>query len=139
MASIQEQIQKLQLEAAAIKASFEQSATQIPVHTKSLGFSTSRNKLTTHYPGGSQYEDSGVERVVVTFASVNGADTIATLEVSTDNPNQLNIRRSIYSGGAQWVVSARPKSENNSWSPTNYTFKVHSLIDGDLSAKDVQS
>lgn len=124
MTTIESQLTTLENEAKALKATYAQSAVKLSVHQFSTSCATANNNG----------DDEGV---IVIFNTVNNANTLATLSVTTDSDYLPRIRRANYSGGAKWVVSITPKngyySEN--WQATNLNFTVYSLIDGYLSAE----
>lgn len=131
---------KLEEEVAAQKATYDKQASQLPVFTKSTTFTTKENSITltpVEYPEYA-YTTQGSERVVVTFNTSSGADTLAVLEVESDNTDMLDfdVKRVPFSGGAKWYVSAVPRyDENYNRLDTHYTFMVHSIMDGTLEAK----
>lgn len=136
---MEETIKKLEDEIAAQKATFEKMATQLPVYTKSINFTTKANPMKIVYPGGTEYKFDGNERVVVTFATNRGSNTIATLEMTTDAfKSDLKFKRVPYSGGARWIVynMANFDGQGNRID-THYNFTVQSAIDGALGAKMV--
>ena len=133
-------LRKLEQEVEAQKATFDKQASQLLTYTKTAYFTTSTNSVTlTPISDPSQaYTTEGNERVVVTFAAEGGSNTLAVLEVDSDNDDEVDftINRVPYSGGARWIVSAVPRY-NQSFTriDTHYTFKVHSVMDGTLEAK----
>lgn len=126
---------KLENESKALKATFEQSAMALPVFTTTHAHTTTQNKITIA-ASGNTYTPNDPERVIVTFNTNSGANTIAKLEISTNNAYLPVTRRIPYSGGAQWSVTAGAQSNGSSWQPTNYTFTVQSLINGTLNSAD---
>ncbi len=134
---IETELKKLEEEIAAQKAVYEKMATQMPVFTKSINFTTSGNRIKIVYPGGTEYETDGNERVVVTFATSRGSNTLAVLEMTTDGlHSDLKVRRVPYTGGARWVVYSMPNYDGNANRiDTHYTFTVQSAVDGTLGAK----
>lgn len=136
MSSIEAQLTALENEARALKIASEQSATNLPVYTDELEFSTSRNELTTTYASGSSYTEDGIERVLISFDTKNGANTIAALELETNSPHAPIIQRVTYSGGAQWLISAQPNIVDGEWQPTVYKIQIVSLVTGSLRAED---
>lgn len=130
MIRIQNLIQNLRKEAQAMKVAFERSATAVALITKTTSFQTKKNLVTED---GFSYED--LERVVVTLAGSEGANTIAKLEVAGDYDTVPIVRRVPFSGGARWVVTTAAKYSGGAWAPTTYQFTVHSLVRGELSAK----
>lgn len=139
MTSIEAQLAALENEARALKAASEQSATTLPVYTSEAEFSTSQNQITTKYATGNSYTEDGVERVLVSFDTKNGINTIAALELETSSPYAPTIRRVPYTGGAQWIIATQPDISSGTWQPTNYRLQVLSLVDGSLRAEDYVS
>ena len=139
--STEKNITKLEAEVDAQKVAFEKQASQLPVYTKSIQFTTQENSITMtpiDFPD-QPFTTEGNERVVVTFTTDSGANTLATLEVSSDNNFQaadFSVTRVPYSGGARWIVSAIPRYDQSlNRIDTHYTFMVHSVMDGTLEAK----
>lgn len=134
----EEWMAKLTAEGNSLKQSFSRTAQSIPVTTKTVSFSTTRNAITiTNSSGSTTYSDP--ERVILTFDTVNGSSTLAKLEVSPDSSYPgLRVRRAPYSGGARWYVTMNSKSDT-SWVTTNCVFTVQSFIDGTLSAGETTS
>lgn len=130
---------ELENESKALKATFQQAATSLPVFTNTITHATTQNQMTIVTSDGSTYYTNDPERLIVTFNTNSGANTVAKLEVHTDNPNLPIIRRILYSGGAQWSVAAGSQSNGSTWQATNYTFTVQSLINGTLNAVDATS
>lgn len=130
-------LSKLENESKALKQGFERSATSIPLFTKSISYSTNRNAMTMTYTGASMVV-SEPERVIVTFNTLNSLNTLAKLEIQTDSNRLPLVRRLPYSGGARWSVTAGTKNDST-WETTNYTFVVHSFINGEISVSEVSS
>lgn len=128
---------KLQTEIEAQKATFEKMALQMPIFTKSIDFTTSANSMTIRYPDSTTYSFDGNERVVVTFTTSRGSNTLATLEMTTDGTKaELKTKRIPYTGGARWVVYDIPNyNSGGNRIDTHYTFTVQSAVDGTLGAK----
>lgn len=124
-------LRNLQKEARALKATFEQAAGKLPLITKTLSFSTSRNAVTEN---GFTYDD--LERAVVTLATASGANTLAKLEVSGNYDTLPVVRRIPFSGGARWIVTTNARIDSSyNWTPTTYQFAVQTLANGTLTAK----
>lgn len=144
MTSVEKQLNALEAEVKAQKMAYEQAATSMPVFTASVDFTTTRNEITTRSSSGN-YTENGVERVMVTLDTDTGINTIATLEMETNNTNSApTIRRVSYSGGARWVVTNQPRVnlgdlQDNNWYPTHYRFQVQSLVQGSLRAENISS
>ena len=130
-------IKKLEDELAAQKAIYEKMATQMPIFTKSVNFTTKANPMTLT-SGGTSYNFDGNERVKVTFDTSRGSNTVATLEMTTDGLKaDLKIKRVPYTGGARWIIYDMPNYDNGNRIDTHYSFTVQSAIDGTLEAKMV--
>lgn len=135
------ELKKLEEEIRAQKTAFEKMGTQMPVFTKSVDFSTLANPMRIDYGDGSEpYEFDGNERVVVTYATSRGSNTLATLEMTIDGfRNSLKVKRVPYTGGARWIVYNTPTyaevGGNYQRVATNYTFTVQSAVDGTLDAR----
>jgi len=134
------ELKKLEDEITALKAAYEKQAIQMPVFTKSIYFTTSANPMHIDYGDGNVYDFDGNERVVVTFNTSRGSNTLATLEMTIDGFNSdLKVKRVPYSGGARWIVYNSPTygEVGGNWQRinTNYNFTVQSAVDGTLSAR----
>lgn len=136
---IEKELKKLEDEIIAQKAVYEKMATQMPVFTKSVNFTTKANPMVIDYGGGSTYSFDGNERVMVTFATSRGSNTIAALEMTLDGITaDLKVKRIPYTGGARWIVYNMPNYDGGgNRIDTHYTFTVQSAIDGTLGAKMV--
>lgn len=141
MSSVEVELEltNLENEARALKAASEQSATILPVYTRSIDITTTRNQLTTKYQAGNTYTEDGIERVAVYYDTKNGANTIASLELNTSSPYAPNIRRAPYAGGAMWIISTPPDTSNGEWQATEFNFQVQSVVDGSLRAEEMVS
>lgn len=132
--SISKIIATLRREYHALKQAFEKNATQITLITKKLSYSSARNACSWSGQGFSfNYDDN--ERIVVTFSTNSGANTLAKLEISGDYTILPQVRRVPYSGGARWIVANAPRTSGGNWQTTSYNFTVQSLVNGTLSAK----
>lgn len=135
--TIEKEIAKLENEIEAQKSTFEKMATQMPVFTHAIEFATSSNDCTLQYDSTTTTY-RGPERVVVTYDTGRGSNTLATLEVITDKARpETRVTRVPYSGGARWIViDSNPSSTaQGAWAPTVYNFAVQSAVDGTLSAR----
>lgn len=132
---VQAILKTLRREYWALKTAFAATATNIPLTTKTIDFSTNQNRC--HYVTSSyDFYGDEVERVVVTLTTKTGANTFAKLEISGNAADAYpTVRRVPFQGGARWVVSNGPRYDGGNWAPTNYTFTVHTMLDGELSAK----
>lgn len=158
MNRVDQQLEKMEQEIKALRASFEINANSMKVYTKELQFTTQKNK--TSWSNSQAYnplqweqlvsmakESDGnrfsTETIVVTFDCAAGINTFAQLEinlVSGLDTNWLVIgcRRVPYSNGARWIVTTRPNLDNPSydvWYPTVLKFAVQSAAEGTLTAK----
>jgi hypothetical protein len=121
MNSIEKWLNKLEAESKALKQGFYQSATKIPLHTRTARATTTPNAY-------------AMERILVTFTTKSRKPTIAQLEIKSNGGAVSRVRRTNYAHGAQWVVYRFSPSP---WVPTNYEFVVHSMMDGVLSARNM--
>ena len=134
--STDEWIAKLEAESKALKVSFDRSANSLLLKSQSLDYQTVRNQITINTSNGSFVVDDA-ERVLLTFDTISGVNTIAKLELSTDNRlARPYVRRLPYSGGARWSITCAAR---NPYAPTNITFTVRSMIEGILSVAEVSS
>lgn len=133
------ELKKLEDEIEAQKAAYEKMAIQMPIFTKSINFTTSANPMNIRYPDNTNYSFDGNERVVVTFTTSRGSNTLATLELTSDAIKaDLKIKRVPYSGGARWIVYDIPNYDGGgNRIDTHYTFTVQSAVAGTLGAKMV--
>ena len=131
------ELKRLENEIEAQKAAYEKMAVQMPIFTKSINFTTSANPMNIRYPDNTNYSFDGNERVVVTFTTSRGSNTLATLELTSDAIKaDLKVKRVPYSGGARWVVYDIPNYDGGgNRIDTHYTFTVQSAVDGTLGAK----
>lgn len=133
---IEKEIEKLEKEIAAQKTVFEKMALQMPIFTTSTEFTTLANPMTIDYGTGSPYTFDGNERVLVTFATSRGSNTLATLEMTSDGlMTSLKVKRIPYTGGARWVVYDMPNYVDGNRVDTHYTFTVQSAVEGIVGAK----
>lgn len=133
-------IAKLEAESKALKQVFDRSATSLPVFTKIATFNTTKNLITTVIPGYGPFTQEDQERVVVTFNTTNGSNTIGKLEISTSNQYLPVKRLRIFSGGCQWVVTNSPnKDSSGNWLSTSYNFTVQSFVDGSITVTEATS
>lgn len=136
----EKEIKALEQEIDAQKVAFEKMASQLPVFTETISFTTKRNEVTLTPIDQPEYAytTDGNERVQVTFATESGANTIAVLEIDSDNEDTIDfvIERIPYAGGARWIITAVPRYDS-SWNriDTHYTFRVHSIMEGTLEAR----
>lgn len=129
------EITRIENEIDAQKATFEKTAYQMPVFTNSIEFKTSANKITMDQ-GAGPFSFDGNERVLVTFDTARGSNTLAVLEMTSDSIlADLKVKRIPYSGGARWVVYDMPNYDDGTRIDTHYTFTVQSAVDGTLGAK----
>lgn len=159
----EKEVEKLEGEIKAIKASFQQSASMMEVYTASCNFSTSPNVITwngnghwtpLHYTwldtlygqtvdGSGNTTGYGRERIIVTFTCTGGINTFASLELEPIDMNDgtVWIKRIPYSGGARWVVYLNPNGVYNgqgvwqSWKANKLKFYVQSAMAGTVGAK----
>ncbi len=140
MSSVEQQLTDLENESKALKVGFESAATQFPLFTNSKSMATTPNEITTVMNDNSVNKHNDQERVIVTFAAKTGSNTIAKLEMSTSNPALPVVRRRLYSGGAQWVVTNGPdQAPGGSWKATTYNFTVQSSVDGNITLSEAVS
>lgn len=155
------QLQKLEQELQAIKASFEQSASSMEFYTYENTFSTSLNAINITFPQSVDPMDwtelwlpvldsnkstrAGEEKIVVTFDCDNNINTFAMLEIekiqSGTGLRPISVERKIYNGGARWVVTAMPNvrmvgtSGYYEWNPNILRLVVKSSVRGQLGVK----
>lgn len=143
MSTVEQELTYLEREAQALKASFEQQASQIPVFTNEAEIATTPNLCHYVYPvpeAGQQadYEVYEYERIMVTYDTTSGIDTIATIEVDSDRDVPPKIRRINHAGGARWIISNSANLENGSdWKATNYKIVIHAIADGVIMAENI--
>ena len=144
MVNTEQQIANLENEGKNLDVAHARTATNIPIYTKNVSYSTAANMITVTYPGGSDsFPDD--ERIIITFNTDTGANTIAELEVNVLNQNPTagtwpTVRRVPFSGGAQWLVRVNPNFDANfNRQPTNLDFLVVSMIPGTITITDYAS
>lgn len=134
--TVQAILKALRREYWALKTAFSAPAINIPVITKTLNFTTSKNLCHYVAPGYYDYYTEEIERVEVTLTTTSGANTFAKLELSGNATEAYpKIRRVPYSGGARWIVTNVPRRSDGNWQATSYTFTVQTMVDGTLTAK----
>lgn len=147
MVAVEQYLEKLESEGKALDVSFERDASIIPFTTKSGSHTTAENKYTytfTSAKGGSSFSVDGYERTLVTFDTIDGSNTLATLEIDILNSSNSGtwpmVRRIPYSGGARWLVTITPNLDANyNRIPTNINFSVNSMAPGTLTIGDMSS
>ena len=156
---VDSQLQKLEQEIASIRAAFSQNASSMDIFTSTLEFTTSRNTTNWSISGSynplqweplvSMYRTSSGDRfntetIEVTFQCNAGINTFANLEIDfvSTSPGWavISSRRVPHSGGARWIVTARPNSTTDGagydvWLPTTLRFAVQSAAQGTLTAR----
>ena len=141
--NVEQQIEKLESEIKALKTGFEQTALTIPVVTKTTSITAAQNKLDVKYTYGGttyEYDENAAERLLVTFTTSRGSNTIAVLEVQADHTDASPVVQRIkYSGGAKWIITGQPHFSGQTWQATSYTITVHSMVDGTLSVENMTS
>lgn len=161
--SVEQEIRNLEAEVKAIKASFEQNATTMTIHSAQVQFSTSPNYIqwngnghhvATMYPWleslsgltsdlSGNHTGYGRERFIVTFRCNGGNNTFASLEIDPVNQTSMPIvwaKRIPYSGGARWEVLVWDNGDydsqgNYTWEPNIFNIAVQSAIAGTLEVK----
>jgi hypothetical protein len=133
-------LKQLEDESKALKQVFDRSALSMTIFTKTASISTSQNKITVTYPDGSTDSFNDQERIVVTFNTKTGANTLAKLEYTTTSPFIPIKRLQTYSGGARWMLSNNPNINNSGqWTSAKYDITVQSFLDGTLSVAEATS
>lgn len=136
----EEWLAKLEAENKALKQVFDRAATSMTVYTKSVSITTTKNSITITTPGSPPSTLEDQERLIVTFNTLTGANTIAKLEISCSSTYIPIKRLRPYSGGAQWMVTNSPNRDGSfNWISTTYTFTVQSFLDGTLSVGEASS
>lgn len=136
--SVEAWLSRLEKESDALKQTFLRSATSLKVITNTLTYQTVRNAITIVFSGGSNVFNDP-ERFIVTFDTFTGSNTIARLEMSTDQQYPfVKVRRLPYSGGARWSVVMNSR-DYATWTTTNCQISIHSLVDGSITVSEVNS
>lgn len=137
--STEEWVAKLESESAAMKQGFARPATSIDVLSRTVLYSTVKNAITFTYTGGSTQVVNDPERFIVTYTTLTGANTLAKLEISTDQTSpSLKVRRIPYSGGARWSVVMNSR-DYATWATTNCVITIQALLDGNITINEVTS
>lgn len=133
-------ISELEAESKALKQGFDRSASNMSVFTKTVSITTTKNAITITEPGGFTTTSNDQERIVVTFNTKNGSNTIAKLEFTTSSSYMPIKRLTTYSGGARWILSNNPMTDGSgNWIETTYNLTVQSFLDGTLTASEATS
>lgn len=132
--TVEQQLYNLERESDAMKSAFTRTAYKMPIYTKTKSFNTNKNQITSVFSGGSSTTVNSVERVLVSFNTKKGMNTIAKIELTSSNPNLPVVRRTNFSGGAQWTLTAEPDVDElgGNYKPTTYNIMVQSFLDGDI-------
>lgn len=140
MKAIEEWLAKLEAESKALKRVFDRTANSMNVYTKSITITTTKNSITITTPGSPPSTLEDQERLIVTFNTLSGANTIAKLETACSSTFIPIKRLKPYSGGAQWMVTNSPNRDGSfNWISTTYTFTVQSFLDGVISVSEASS
>lgn len=159
----EKEVENLDREIKALKASFEQSASTMEIYTTRTTFTTQSNKFSFGWPPSYDYDDwlriisyigihDNVDRysyyasepVIVTFRSENGQNVLANLEIGAngDSTSFIKITRVPFSGGARWKLLCEPHLEAvgnpveyYNWSPWVLDLAVQAGVKGTLEAK----
>lgn len=159
----EKEVENLDREIKALKASFEQSASTMEIYTTRTTFTTQSNKFTFGWPSSFDYDDwwriiayigihDNVDRysyyasepVIVTFRSENGQNVLANLEIGAngDSTSFIKITRVPFNGGARWKLLCEPHLEPvgnpveyYNWSPWVLNLAVQAGVKGTLEAK----
>lgn len=159
----EKEVENLDREIKALKASFEQSASTMEIYTTRTTFTTQSNKFSFGWPSSFDYDDwwriiayigihDNVDRysyyasepVIVTFRSENGQNVLANLEIGAngDSTSFIKITRVPFNGGARWKLLCEPHLEPvgnpveyYNWSPWVLNLAVQAGVKGTLEAK----
>ena len=159
---VEKQIEKMEQEIKALKASFQQSASSMEIYTTRTTFTTQANKFTAYNPSYNYQDWSRIvsyyidhdssdpssyyadEPVIVTFRSENGQNVLANLEIGAngDATSFIKIIRLPFSGGARWKLLCAPLLEDVgnpvqyvNWSPWTLNIAVQAGVKGTLEVK----
>lgn len=139
--TLQKIIAKLNNEINAIKVAYQRVGSNLPVFTKYGEANTIANKCHYEFSYGGQsfnFDEWNIEVVEVIFTTTSGANTLATIEVATDNPGKsVFVKRKTFSGGAKWRVYVYPNGAGYAWRSTKVNVQVHSVIDGSISVEAI--
>lgn len=128
--NLEKWLDKLERESKALKQGFYQAATKIPLYSRSAKITTIPNTLSGYW----SVPSNGTERVLVTLTTKKRIPTIAQLELKASSGSVSRVRRTNYAHGAQWVIC---RYGLDPWQPTTYDVVVHSMLDGDLTLKNI--
>jgi hypothetical protein len=137
MRSIEAWLNKLENESKALKTAFVQSATSLRVFTDETNFTTAKNTITVVVGGQTYYHDNQ-ERVLVTFDTNNGADTLAKIELTCSQEYLPAVRRVPYSGGARFMITnVADQDASGNWRATTYRIVIQSFVEGKVRAENM--
>ena len=128
--SVERWLSMLERESKALKQGFYQSATKISLYSYSAKITTTPNTLS----GAGGFHFNGTERVLVTLTTKRRVPTIAQLEVRASARAASRVRRTNYTHGAQWVIY---RNGLKPWHPTDYEVLVHSMLEGEISIRNI--
>lgn len=113
-------LKQLEDDANGLNKAYQRLSKNLTIETTEADFTSSGS-----------YNSAYGNRIVVTFKTNDGSNTLATLGL-TSNANNLiqSISRCKYNGGARWIIVA---TANNS---INYHFQVKSLLKGTISVTE---
>lgn len=110
-------LKRLEDDASGLDKAYQRLAKNLTVETTEADYTSS-----------GQYNSAYGNRIVVTFKTNNGGNTLATLGLTSSGSSLIQcVSRRKYNGGAQWAIVA---TANNSIS---YHFQVKSLLKGTIS------
>lgn len=145
MTSVENKLLLLENEGNALDVAYERQGSTIPVYSSNkVIHSTAENKITMTYTKYPTATIDDPERMVVTYDTETGVNTLAALEIDVENPSSTGTwpiwRRIPYSGGAQWIVEIPVQYDANyARIATVLDFVVQAMVPGTLTVTDATS
>lgn len=122
-----EWVSSLENESRSLDEAIKRSANNIKFKTKPP----------IHFETGTALSSFFGQRIVVTLNTYSGANTIASLEISTNAQLVYNVQRKVFSGGARWAITFFPGYDGSNYRPVDFDITVNTLVDGDVFVQEV--
>ena len=114
-------LKQLEDDAAGLDKAYARYAHQLPV-----------KRSVARYSGTGAGPEYGNRRILITFNTDTGANTLASLGLSGDETSIQSVARKPYDGGAQWAVLFYKMGSDDKQVAVNFNIEVMSLIAGSI-------